>query len=90
MEIINVTMPDSFELADTGDYHLGALNCHEEGVDEMIDWVGSGRNRRLLNKGDTIEAILPNDKRFVHCASRLPVPADQRDLAIKKFKPIVL
>lgn len=88
MEIITQTMPDSYTLVDSGDYHYGALNCHEEGLAAMIERVKKDRKCYLINKGDSIECILPNDKRFAHCAEKIPVPGDQADGIVEMFKPI--
>jgi hypothetical protein len=90
MEIIQALLPPAGTIVDSGDYHLGAMNCRQNTLLEMIERVRSDPNCFLINKGDSIEAILPNDKRFAFCGrdKELPTPAAQRDWLIDAFRPI--
>lgn len=92
MELTARELPADCEIYDTSCLHYGALNCYREGIREIIDEVGAKRNRFLLNKGDSIDAVLPNDKRYASCAmdvkENLLTPAAQCDALVKDFLPI--
>ena len=92
MELIKTTLPKDCEIYDTSDYHYGALNCNREGLKEIIEMVRSKRSRFLINKGDSIDAVLPNDKRYASCAmdyrDMLLSPEQQADAIIHDFMPI--
>jgi len=90
MEIIKVTMPDSFTVYDISDLHLGSPNCAEETLEETIDKIASEKNAYVIFKGDSIEAILPNDKRYLHSAvkTELQSPKAQADRVIEIFQPV--
>jgi hypothetical protein len=90
MEIISRVLPPNGTIVDSGDYHLGAVNCNKQALLKMIQRVKDDPTCFMLNKGDSIEAILPNDKRFTLCASdtELRTPANQRDWLIDHFRPI--
>ena len=66
MEIINADVPDSFDLYDLSDLHVGSPLCSIGALQEVIDEVAANPKARLICKGDAIECILPNDKRYVH------------------------
>ena len=90
MEIIKVQMPDSFTVCDMSDLHLGSPNCAEETLQEVIAEIERTPNCYVIFKGDAIEAILPNDKRYLHSAVRegLQSPIQQADRVIELFRPI--
>lgn len=92
MELIKKQMPRDYVLIDSSDYHYGSLNCCREKIRHMIDKVATKKNHFLINKGDSIEAILPNDKRYLNCnmdiKENLLSPAQQADAVIKDFSPI--
>lgn len=92
MELIQRQMPRDYTLVDCSDFHYGSLNCHRDGIKEMVARVQSKKDCYLVNKGDSIEAILPNDKRYASCGidvkDRLLTPAQQADAVINDFLPI--
>lgn len=92
MELIDATIPLDCEIYDTSDYHYGALNCHRDGLKEVIAEVQAKRNRFLINKGDSIDAVLPNDKRYAACSmdyqGMLLTPEQQAKAIIEDFWPI--
>lgn len=92
MELIQRTMPRDYVLIDSSDYHYGSLNCSRDKIKEMVNKVATRKNHFLINKGDSIEAILPNDKRYASCGidikENLLSPAQQADAVVKDFLPI--
>lgn len=91
MEIIKAyNLPDSFTLCDMSDLHLGSPNCAEETLVEEIARISQDPDSFIVFKGDAIEAILPNDKRYLHSAvhSDLASPKQQADRVIKIFEPV--
>ena len=92
MELIKRVMPRDYVLIDSSDYHYGSLNCSRDKIKEMVAKVVSKRNYFLVNKGDSIEAILPNDKRYASCGMAIKegllTPAQQADAVVKDFMPI--
>lgn len=91
MELIQANnMPDDFTVVDCSDLHLGSPNCSEESIYEMVESISKDAATFLIFKGDAIEAILPNDKRYVHSAVKndLKSPKEQADRVIEMFTPI--
>lgn len=92
MELIKRQMPRDYVLIDSSDYHYGALNCSRDSIKEMVNKVKTRKNYFLVNKGDSIDAILPNDKRYASCsmdvAERLLTPQQQADAVVQDFMPI--
>lgn len=67
METITREIPADCTIIDSGDWHLGALNCHRSGIRKLIKRLADPDVFVVL-KGDLVEAIAPNDKRFAHCS----------------------
>jgi|ERR1019366_102790 hypothetical protein len=90
MEIIKHQMPDSFTICDLSDFHLGSPNCSEETLEDTVNEIARTENCFVIFKGDAIEAILPNDKRYLHSAVRegLQSPKQQADRVVEIFRPI--
>lgn len=92
MELIQRQMPRDYTLIDSSDYHYGSLNCSRDKIREMVNKVATRKNYFLVNKGDSIEAILPNDKRYASCGmnikENLLSPAQQADAVVQDFMPI--
>ena len=90
MEIIKHQMPDSFQVYDLSDLHLGSPNCAEETLLEVVEEIKDNPDAFVIFKGDAIEAILPNDKRYLHSAVKdgLHSPKQQADRVVEIFKPI--
>jgi len=89
LEIIQCSLPPNGTIIDSGDYHVGAMNCHQGAIKAMVRRAMDD-GVFLINKGDSIEAILPHDKRFAFCGrdKDLPTPASQRDWLIETFRPV--
>lgn len=83
-------MPDNFTICDMSDFHLGSPNCAEETLIDTIEAIRQQEDCYVIFKGDSIEAILPNDKRYVHSAVKdsLKSPKDQADRVIEIMSPI--
>jgi hypothetical protein len=92
MELIQKQMPKDYVLIDSSDYHYGSLNCSRDKIKEMVEMVATKKNYFLINKGDSIEAILPNDKRYASCGmdikENLLTPIQQADAVVSDFAPI--
>lgn len=92
MELIKRQMPRDYVLIDSSDYHYGSANCSRESIKEMVNKVYTKKNYFLVNKGDSIEAILPNDKRYTHCSAdvkdKLLTPQQQADAVVSDFSII--
>lgn len=90
MEIIKHKMPDNFTVCDMSDLHLGSPNCAEETIEEVVAKIHDTKDCYVIFKGDAIEAILPNDKRYLHSAVKegLQSPKEQSDRVVELFKPI--
>ena len=67
MELISRELPKDCEIIDTGDWHIGPLNCNIEGIKQTIAYIKNNKNVFVFLKGDLIDAIKPNDKRYAHC-----------------------
>lgn len=88
MEIIKKVLPDDYELCISSDLHLGSPCVNEKNIEEMVDYVKSTENCYMTNIGDNIEAILPNDKRFIFSDAKYKTPQEQCDAVINLFTPI--
>ena len=91
MELIKAEgMPNDFSLADLSDFHLGSPNCAEEKLEDAIRDIAADPRCYVIFKGDAIEAILPNDKRYLHSAVKdsLKSPKEQADRVIELMMPI--
>ena len=54
MEIIKAVVPESFELYDLSDLHVGSPLCALDAIEEVIAEVARKKNARLIVKGDAI------------------------------------
>lgn len=92
MELISREMPKDYTMVDTSDWHLGALNCHKDAIEEMLGKIARKKNYYMMSKGDLIEAILPSDKRYACCSvdvkEGLLTPAQQADKIVSMCQPI--
>jgi hypothetical protein len=90
MEIISKRLPADCTIIDTGDWHIGALNCHLDGIQKLIATIEANPNTYVILKGDLIEAIAPNDKRFVHCSQDVGFRTahEQVDFLVSLLEPI--
>lgn len=90
MEIVTRKMPLDFTIVDTSCWHLGSLGCHKDGIRQLVEKVATRKNYFLIHKGDMLEAIRPNDKRFAATSidTKLLTPGSQAEEAVKILKPI--
>jgi predicted phosphodiesterase len=88
MQRIVKDIPYNCEIVFAGDTHYGSHFTHEQGIDQLIDYVGSKRNRFLIHMGDWIEAITVDDKRFDPRITKEPIPTNQAHQITRKFYPI--
>jgi hypothetical protein len=91
MEIIEREMPLDYTLLLCADFHLGALNCHYDGIIELRDYA-IDKGYYVAEDGDGIEGILPTDKRFssitIDWARQLMTPKQQTARFIELMKPV--
>jgi hypothetical protein len=92
VELIKAKVPEDCQIYLTSDYHYGALNASKSSLEDVVETVASEENSYLCNLGDSIECILPNDKRFATCAldwqDRLMTPEAQAEAITQTFAPI--
>lgn len=90
MELITAVVPDDFVLYDMSDLHLGSPLCSLGSLKEVIAEIAANPKARVVVKGDAIESILPNDKRYVHTGvmDDYKTPQAQADKVIELFTPI--
>lgn len=87
MELISRVMPANYTAVDTGDWHLGNCNAHIDGIKEAIKRAQEPDTYIVL-KGDLLDSILPNDKRYAHCAVSIPTPMQSLDLLTELLQPV--
>jgi hypothetical protein len=87
MELISKVMPEDYTLVDTGDWHLGNCNAHLDGIKEVIKRLEEPGVYGVL-KGDLLDSILPNDKRYASCAVSIPTPMQSLDLLTEMLMPV--
>ena len=78
MELITHFLPKNCKIYDSGDFHLGPINHSRKTLIALRDRILSEKDSYLVTKGDAIDCVLPNDKRFHFCST---------DLSNKKFTP---
>jgi len=94
MEILDRVVPNNFNLFLFGDTHHGAVHCHEDGLDEMIETMQGEyegcKHNVGVHHGDAVEAITCDDSRFYHESEdpNLPTPIHQARYAADKLLPI--
>lgn len=88
MELISRVMPASYTLVDTSDWHLGNVNAHLGGIKEVIKRVQNDPDCYMVIKGDLLDSILPDDKRYAHCAVNIPTPMASLDLLTELLQPV--
>ncbi len=81
-----------YEIYDLGDMHYGPLNNHREAVLEVINMIAARENRYCWTKGDALDAITPNDKRFsslsVDIKENWRTPQDHANVIVEDFSII--
>lgn len=88
MEIIKKSLPRNFKLVVFGDVHLGSPCVSDDTIKEMVDYIKSEEHIYATNLGDNIEAILPNDKRFLLSGTKYKTAQEQCDGFIDLMMPI--
>ena len=90
MELISRKMPDNYTIFDCSCWHYGAANCCKAGIDTIIQTILDTPNGFLMHKGDFIEAITPQDKRYASCSidPSLLTPQSQMKQVEKILIPI--
>ena len=87
MKLIDYEIPSTCKIFLIGDIHQGSPACYEKGVNKVIECIKKDKNARVVVMGDVIEAINIEDKRITY-QKEIPIPAQQRDLAIELLRPI--
>lgn len=89
MRRIEFNCPSDFDLIDHGDTHGGDLLFHAKGHQKMVDYILEEDNRFWIHKGDWVEAITVDDKRYnIETAVPRMTPLQQRDYMIDLYRPI--
>lgn len=93
MELIKSgPLPENMQLYIIGDTHMGALNCSESSIRQLIDTISSEDDSYMVHLGDAIECILPNDKRFATCSvdwqRKCVTPEEQAEAVVRLFSPL--
>lgn len=79
---------ENFDLVLMSDTHEGARAQDETGVEKVIDFIGSGRDRYFAFLGDETEAITIDDPRYSPAQHEKFSPNLQCQAIVRKFKPI--
>jgi len=89
MQRFEIEMPMDFDLVDHGDTHIGDVLTHKKGLDRIFKYILEEPYRFWCHKGDWIEAITTDDKRFnAETSESKMTPTKQRDEAIKMYKNV--
>lgn len=89
MEVVTRALPKSGNASIflAGDFHYGALTCSRSSIKQMIASVG--KDDLVILMGDLIEAITPEDKRWMTTAiswqEKLFTPQEQADAITNDF-----
>jgi hypothetical protein len=92
MEIKIAELPENYRLYDTGDWHLGPLTCHFDGVCDLIEKIAQDKAGFVVLKGDLGDAVTPGDKRYAHASMDfkrlLLTPMEQAEKLVEILRPI--
>ena len=92
MEFIKAEIPLNCRIFDTGDWHVGPHGFDEKALDAMLAEVKADKSARMVLKGDLIDAISTDDKRF--CSLTYDIKDrwrnidDHLDFLVKKLEPV--
>jgi len=91
MQLFSRILPPEFNLYFASDTHMGSVNTHYHGIEQLIDQVASDRNGFLIFLGDLCEAICVDDVRYdpETVDHSLGVPGQQYRRWIEIFRPIM-
>jgi hypothetical protein len=92
MNLITKSLPDSHNIFHFGDVHYGSVLSAKTGWNKLVDMMCSEfdgcKNNYGIDGGDTMEAILVDDKRFSSEKFEEPLPIIQMEDVIKQRQPI--
>jgi hypothetical protein len=92
MEFITAEIPLNCSIYDTGDWHIGPHGADIKGIDLMLAEVADNPNARLVLKGDLIDAITTDDKRFCNLTYDIQDNwrsiDDHLNMLIEKLQPV--
>lgn len=92
MEFITTEIPLNCRIFDTGDWHVGPHGFDEKALDKMIAEVAADKTCRMILKGDLIDSITTNDKRFSAYSQDIVkgnrTPDDHLRILTEKLMPI--
>ena len=88
--LVITDLPKDYELASTGDWHLGARTHHDAALDILIAWLLEKPNRYLGINGDLIEGKPVGSKHFDPNTLRpdLVTIEQQVDRVVERLKPV--
>jgi hypothetical protein len=92
MEFIKAEIPLNCRIIDTGDWHIGPHGFDEKALDAMLAEVKADKSARMVLKGDLIDAISTDDKRF--CSLTYDIKDrwrnidDHLDYLVEKLRPV--
>lgn len=88
--IVIPEMPQEYEVASSGDWHLGAKAHSAKALDILIDWLQSGPNRYLGFNGDAVEGKPAGSKHFdaTSLVDGGITIEQQIDLVVAKLTPV--
>lgn len=88
MQRIQQELPLDCEIVFCGDTHGGSHLTHYDGINAMIDYIGSQKNCFWAHGGDWCESIVVDDKRFSQDGTKEPMPLKQAKEMVRIFRPI--
>lgn len=87
MEIISKELPQNHDLVIASDDHQGNALRYDAGVEQMKDFILSGKNRFLVHLGDEMEAFYIDDPRY-SLETTISCPLQQQEDVIKTYSPL--
>ncbi len=88
MQLLTKEIPKNCKIALLGDEHYGNLLQHEEGLQEVRDWIAAKPNRFFVHMGDECDNVATDDKRFQHDTNCQPIPLQQMMHVERQYEPI--
>lgn len=80
-------LPSDHDIVLCGDEHTGNILSHDDGIEQVHDYVLAENNRFVVKMGDRIDAIASDDKRFDETA-KTQIPLQQANIAIEQDRRI--
>lgn len=90
MQLFNRALPADCNIYLASDTHIGSLNTHYHGIEQLIDAVASDKKGYLILLGDLCESICVDDKRFDPETNdpSLTVPVRQYEKIVEVLRPV--